>query len=237
MMRKMGAALQLVIWLLPASRAKYRILRVFGHEIHHTALVRSNIVWRVGSITIGPSARVGRWNVFKNLRAVRIGESASMGRFNVFGSHPVYVRLYPDGGELEMATKSKITGWHRIDCSGSVRLGELASIAGNQTSILTHSVDLKKNAQAAYPVVIGPRSFVGARCLILGGATLPGCSVLAAGSVLTRSKKVRQPGLWAGSPAAYRGELTGDWFERTDTYTLDVYVPHTDQIVKHAFGV
>ncbi|MEH3090306.1 MAG: GDSL-type esterase/lipase family protein, partial [Microbacterium arborescens] len=193
--------------LLPAGRVKNALLRRAGHRIHPTAQARSSIVWRVGSFEMAAGASFGSANVVKNMREIRLGQSAMIGRWNLVSSHPLFVRHLPHGGSLVLGPHAKVTSRHQLDCSGSVSLGAFASLAGHQSRVMSHSVDLARNAQAAFPVVIGERSFVGTRVLILGGATLPDRSVLGAGSVLTRSRPDPEPGLWAGGagPPARRG--------------------------------
>jgi len=223
------------VWLLPAGSAKNRALRRLGHRIDRTAVVRPSLVLRVGRVTMAPRSRIGRWNLFKDLSEVSLDEGATIGRFNLVSSHPVYRRLYRHGARLTMGPGSKITSRHQLDCSGSMELGALSSIAGQDTRVLSHSVDLRRDAQAAWPVVIGERSFVGARCLILGGAELPPRSVLAAGSVLPRAREPRSPGLWAGAPAALRGPVDGAWFDRVAGHTRRVFDPSSGEVVEDAF--
>ena len=226
--------LMAAVWLLPASVVKNRLLRSMGHDVHPTAIARSCVVVRVDRITMGPGSRLWRWNLIKNMRSVSLGEDASIGRLNVISAHPVYKRLYPDGAELTLESHAKITSRHQLDCSGSVLIGAYSSMAGHQTRVLSHSVDVRRDAQVAHPVRIGARSFVGARCLLLGGAVLPERSVLGAGSVLTKTREDAQPGLWAGVPATLRGPIDGKWFSRSATGTTSVYVPATGETIENA---
>ncbi|MFU8946824.1 acyltransferase [Mycetocola zhadangensis] len=115
-----------------------------------------------------------------------------------------------------------------------MEIGAYAAFAGHDSRVLSHSVDLARDAQVAYPVIIGERSFVGTRSLLLGGAVLPPRSILAAGSVLTRRADVGEPGLWAGAPAKFKGPVNGAWFTRSRMSTSRVYVPETDQTVEDA---
>ena len=226
--------LRTAAWILPASQLKNRVLRLLGHDVHPTAIARSCAVIRVDRVTMGPESRIWRWNLIKNMRLVSIGERGSIGRLNVISSHPVYKRLYPDGAELTLGSHAKITSRHQLDCSGSVLIGEYASMAGHQTRVLSHSVDVRRDVQVAHPVRIGARSFIGARCLLLGGAVLPERSVLGAGSVLTKSRIAGEPGLWAGVPATLRGPIDGKWFSRIATGTTRVYIPSTGETVEDA---
>jgi acetyltransferase-like isoleucine patch superfamily enzyme len=223
------------VWLLPASRGKNRFLRRLGDDIAPSAILHPNLIRHVDSISIGPGARIGMGNVIKHLRVLRLGPSATIGRYSLISAHPVYRRLLPDGARLELAERAAITSRHTLDCAGSVLIHEGAMVAGHSSTVLTHSIDLKRDAQTAYPVEIGAYSFVGAHCLMLGGARLPDHSVLAAGSVLPRAKGQEEPGLWAGVPATRRGEVDGAWFSRTATGTRRVYVPATGEVVEDAF--
>lgn len=224
-----------LVWLLPASRPKNRMLCALGHPVHPTATARSNLVRHVAVISLGAHSRIARWNLIRNLRLLEIAAHATVGRLNVISAHPVFARLYPDGASLTVAEHAYVTSRHHLDCSGSITVGAFASIAGHSSSVLTHSIDLRKDVQSAYPVVIGERSFVGAGCTILGGAELPPRSVLGAGSVLTRSGSPREPGLWAGAPATNRGPVDGRWFGRLKTGTNRVYIPATGETVDEAF--
>ncbi|TFC94236.1 MULTISPECIES: DapH/DapD/GlmU-related protein [Cryobacterium] len=233
-MSQIKDVMRALAWALPASTAKNRLLRSIGHDVHPSAIARSCLVFRVSQVTMGANSRIGRWNLLKNMRTVSIGDHATIGRLNIFSSHPVYKKLYPDGAALDVGSHSFVTSRHQFDCSGSIVIGEYSSVAGHETKIVTHSIDVRRNAQAAYPVRIGSRSFVGARCLLLGGAILPDRSVLAGGSVLSRAREDALPGLWAGVPAVLRGPIDGEWFERSTTGTSRVFIPATGETVEDA---
>lgn len=222
------------MWILPASSLKNRMLRSLGHDVHPSAIARSNLVWRVSRFDMAEGSRIGKWNMIKDLRALSIGSHASVGRLNVISAHPVYKRLYSNGASLSVGVHAFITSRHQLDCSGAIALGEFASMAGHGTMVLTHSIDVGRDVQAAYPVIIGERSFVGARCLLLGGGTLPPRSVLAAGSVLARTRDAQDSGLWAGVPAKHKGDVKGSWFDREVTGTSRVYIPETGEVVENA---
>lgn len=226
--------LQAGVWILPASAAKNFALRRLGHNVHPRARAASNVVWKVSSVELGAESRIGKWNVVKNMRRVRLADGAMIGRMNLISAPPVYVRLLPDGGVLDVGAHGKIMSRHQLDCSARVEVGSFASLAGHESRILTHSVDLRENAQTAVPVRIGERSFVASRCLILGGAVLPGRSVLAAGAVLVQGNGVK-PGMYAGVPARWVTEVEGAWFDRDEGETRHVVVHTPDGIVEQAF--
>lgn len=234
-MNQFKKAAQALVWLGPASRLKNWMLRGLGHHIHPTAIARSCLVINVSHFSMAAGSRIGRWNAIKNLLELSLETEATIGRFNTITANGVFARLYRDGARLTLAEHSYVTSRHRLDCSGSVHVGAFASVAGHSTTILTHSIDLRRDAQAAYPVIIGERSFLGTNCTLLGGAEMPPHSVLGAGSVLTRTRGQREPGLWAGVPATHRGPTAGLWFTRSVTGTRRVYIPATGETVENAF--
>lgn len=223
------------VWMLPPGSRKNRMLRRLGDDIHPTAVLHPNLVRNVDRVSVGAGARIGLGNVIKQLRELTLGPGATIGRYNLISAHPVYRRLLPGGARLELAERAAVTSRHTLDCAGSVTVHEGAMIAGHSSTVLTHSIDLKRDAQTAYPVEIGAYSFVGAHCLMLGGAKLPHHSVLAAGSVLPRLKGEPEPGLWAGVPATRRGDTGGAWFSRKTTGTRRVFIPATGETIEDAF--
>jgi len=82
---------------------------------------------------------------------------------------------------------SAITKNHLIDCTDTMTIGALTSIAGYGMHTLSHSTSPQNNAQHCAPVKIGSRSFVGTRSILLPGTVLPDSSVPGAGSALTKA--------------------------------------------------
>lgn len=220
-------------WLLPACGAKNRLLTRLGHHVAPTALAAPNFVWDVDEFTVGGGALVLAGNMIRHLSAVEVADDALLGKFNLISAHPTYKAHYPEPNGLFLETGAKVLSRHQLDCSAAVRVRSFATIAGHGTNVLTHSVDLGRDAQAAYPVTIGERSFVGTRCLLLGGADLPARSVLAAGSTMLRPRGGERPeGLYAGNPAVFRKKVDGAWFHRRHPHTNNLYVPDTGRTIK-----
>ena len=222
-------------WLLPSGAVKRAVLRPFGHVLAADAVARPNLVWRVDRVELAAGARIGRFNGLKQLRLVSLGEGASLGNYNTVSTHPAYRRYFPDGSHLTLAPRSGITSRHTFDCSGGITLDELALVAGRDSLFLTHSLDLKRDAQTTAPIVVGARTFVSTRCTVVGGARVPSRSVVAAGAVVTRARDDQDPGLYGGVPARRIGDVDGAWFERSTGSTRRLYLPATDETVERAF--
>lgn len=222
-------------WILPSTAAKRSLLGRLGHHVDPSATVRPNLVWRVGELSMGPGSGLGLLNIVKNMRSVSLGAGTRVGRLNVISAHPVYRRLYPAGAVLRLEDGVTLTSRHALDCSGGITVGAFSLVAGRGSVLMTHSIDAARDAQVAHPITIGSRTFVSTRCLVLGGATIPDRSLVAAGAVVPRSREVREPGTYAGVPARRIGDAEGAWFDRTTPQTRRVYVPATDQTVENAF--
>lgn len=229
------AIFQALAWLLPASPVKNWILSRLGHKVHPTATVRSNFVWKIDRVSLEQNSCIGVGNTVRNIALLALGRNSSVGNFNVISAHPVYASLSPSAGRLEVGDGAFVTGKHYLDCSGSIRIGSMAALAGHGTQILTHTIDLRIDAQTARPVEIGTRSFVGTRCLILSGSILPPRSILAPGSVLRADDPDMRPGLWAGAPAIFKMEVQGAWFDRSQSATRTVFVGETGESIENAF--
>lgn len=223
----------LALWLLPASRVKNRMLTALGHRIAPTAKAQSNLVWKVRAFEMADRSGINRWNLIKGMKRVRLSECATIGRNNMISANRAYARI-AGGARLELGDHAYLTSRHSVDASGSLIIGDYSALAGFGTQVLTHSIDLSRDAQTAYPIVIGERSFIGAKCLLLGGSRLPARSVLAAGSVLTDAERTEQ-GLWAGVPARFKTAIEGRWFDREVGETRDIYLPDEDRTVSAGF--
>ena len=102
--------------------------------------------------------------------------------------------------EFIIGEHTRITANHHFDCNGGVYIGKYTTIAGMNTQILTHGIDLIESVQKADKTIIGTYCFVGTKCIILKGAVLPNNCLLAAGAVLTKSY-VESEMIYAGVPA------------------------------------
>ncbi|WP_417234443.1 acyltransferase [Arthrobacter sp.] len=208
--------LQTLIWLIPASSGKNKLLTKFGHSISPSAYIAPNLVFNVQHVSAGPRSSIGPTNVIRNMKEIWLSEASKIGSFNVISSHPVYQRLYANGATLVLRANSSITSWHQLDAAGGIQLGGFACLGGSGSKILTHSIDLRLNVQAAYPVTIGRRTFVDSSCLILGGAVLPESSFFGVGTVVPHSSAAKNPGHWSGNPAKRTGDAEGNWYNRED---------------------
>lgn len=123
--------------------------------------------------------------------------------------------------KLTLGEHAAITSRHIIDCTDTVTIERFATVAGFQSQLLTHSIDLELNKQRCAPITIGEYSFVGTASVVLPGAVLPGFSILGAKALL--NKKFEEPYvLYGGVPARPIKTLSSElkYFARTHGYVL-----------------
>ncbi|MEO8020202.1 MAG: acyltransferase [Pseudomonadota bacterium] len=199
------------------------LLRVFcGYSFGPGARIGRSLIG-CRSLSMGTAARIGHFNIIKGMR-VDLAESASIGDFNwISGLGKDSRKHFGDepgrDPALIMGQHAALTARHYIDCSNRVDIGEFATLGGARSQILTHAIDFARNRQTSAAVRIGRYCFVGTSCVVLRGAELPDCSVLAAGSTLARA--FQEPFmLYSGVPAQPVKPLDRDaeYFRRTRGY-------------------
>ncbi|MFC5063205.1 acyltransferase [Actinomycetospora atypica] len=204
--------LHTLVWLLPASGVKNRLLRRFGHVIARDASLGSCVVLTLGHLHAGERALIAAGSFVRGIREMVLSDDAAVGPWNILTAHPAF-QHEGENGVLWVGAHAVITSRHSIDCSGRVVLGAFSSVGGHGTQVLSHEVDFTGPVQTCADIEIGDHSFVGTRCTVLSGARLPDRSVLAAGSLLRRGPD-EGAGLYTGSPARRKQALDGAWFHR-----------------------
>ena len=209
--RLAGRALTVV---LPWPIKRHILNACCGYQIHPSAHI--GLAWIFPrKLMMGEGSRIDHFTVAVHLDRMELGEHATIGRGNWITGFPIgsasgHFRHQP-GREpaLVMGRHSAITKNHHFDCTARIDIGAFATIAGYQSQLLTHSIDIAAGRQHAEPIRIGRFGFVGTRCVVLGGATLPDSSVLGAASLL--NKPFDEPFvLYAGTPARHVKKLPED---------------------------
>lgn len=222
--------IEVLFWLLPASRLKNRLLTMCGHDIDPSAHIGPNLVVGVVKFHIGANAAIGPFNVIRGMGLVRMGEYAIINSWNWISAHPVYRSIDRDAGTLFLGTCARIGSRNYLDSSGTIVIKAFAYVGGNKCVLQTHEPHFATDDQSVGRVTVGHHSMVGTRAVLLKGAALPDRSLLAANSTLVSSKGGDRAGLYAGSPAVWRRETEGDWFTR-NTYTMG------DHLIDEPMGI
>jgi acetyltransferase-like isoleucine patch superfamily enzyme len=197
---------QVLICVLPWRLRRSLLIRYFKFDIDPSARIGLSWVYPT-HLKMGPNAQIGSLSVVLNLDKCVVSDSASIGRQNWITGYPksgrkFFIKYTKRESELFLGRHSCITKNHHIDCTDSIHIGEFSTIAGYQSQLLTHSIDIENGEQACSPIHIGKYCFVGTRVVILPGAKVPDFSVVGAGAVLNK-KFEETHSIYGGVPARH----------------------------------
>jgi len=197
--------LKLLTLILPQSLKRRALKKWFGYEIHPTASL--GLTWVFPhKLVMHAGSRIDHFTAAVHLDYIELGVNASIGRSNWitgFSTHTDSKHFKHQANrkpELIMGEEAAITKNHHIDCTSSIHIGRFSTVAGYNSQLLTHSIDVFENRQDSAPIVIGEYSFVGTNVVVLGGAVLPAYSVLGAKALLSHAYTETWT-LYAGVPA------------------------------------
>ena len=166
-------------------------------------------------LVLKPGSNIGHFNVVINLDKLVLNENSSIGRSNWITGFPTKSdsrHFAHDKGresELIIGKESAITKNHHLDCTNAIHIGDFVTIAGYNSQLLTHSIDIYECRQDSHPIMIGDYCFVSTDVNILGGSVLPAYSVLAAGAVLNKIY-AEEWKLYGGVPAKPIKDISKD---------------------------
>jgi acetyltransferase-like isoleucine patch superfamily enzyme len=216
---------KLIIIFFPWTLKRWMLKRKFGYEIDPSA--RIGFAWVYPKqLRMGKKSRIDHFTVAIHLDSIDLGDYSTIGRSN-------WITGYPSGSQkhfahqkdrrpqLIMGEHSAITKSHHVDCTHEIRVGKFSTVAGYQSQLMTHAIDILEGQQHSEPIEIGDYCFVSTRCIILGGARLPSYSVLAAGAVLTKAFD-QSFSLYGGVPAQYIKDIPKEagYFNRTTGFVI-----------------
>lgn len=208
---------------LPWAIKRWLLCKLLGFQIHPTA--RIGLSWLgMKQLVMEEGTRIGHGNVFKGLDLVKMEGFSAIGRFNLFtciatSNRKHFQHVQNRKTTFHLGIHARVTMLHLLDCNAPITVGRYSTLAGYQSQFLTHSIDVVKSRQDVSPISIGDYCFLGTRCLLLGGTTIPDRSVLGAGAIAL-DNFTEAGGIYAGVPAKWKKALpheTAYWL-RTDGF-------------------
>ena len=204
---------QLLILPLPWVLRRPLLGLIPGFSIAANARVGFSLIG-ARSCVLSDGAVIGHLTFVKGLDRLQMDAEARLGNLNwvtaVPSSAAIFFHHLPDRRpDLVIEQHAAVTHRHLIDCTGGVRIGSFATVAGWRSQVISHSFDFRLSRQDAAPITVGRYAFVGSNCILLKGSNLPERSVLGAGSVYEASETAPL-GLYRGNPAERVGELPDD---------------------------
>lgn len=210
--------------ILPWKLKRIVLQKWLGYTLHPTARIGLSWVFP-DRLEMAAGAVIGHLNVAVNLDFIQMDEKASIGRGNWITGfstkvESLHFRHQParEAG-LIIGHSSAITKNHHIDCTNLITIGRFATVAGYNSQLLTHSINVRENRQDSAPITIGDYTFVGTNVVVLGGSVLPSYSVLGAKSLLNKPYTDEWK-LYAGVPAKMVSDIHQDdkYFSRTEGF-------------------
>jgi acetyltransferase-like isoleucine patch superfamily enzyme len=217
--------LMLVSFLLPWEMRRSLLERQFGFKIHPTC--RIGISWIAPSrLIMEEGARIDHLTVCKNIDLLHLKAHSSIGRGNWITGFPLgqsrhFAHQQDRQPQLIVGEHSAITHRHLIDCTNSVTIGKFTTVAGFQSQVITHWIDIEQSRQTSAPARVGDYCFVGTNCVLIGGSALPDFCVLGAKSLLNKAFTETYQ-LYGGVPAQSIQKLSPDckYFQRTEGFVV-----------------
>jgi acetyltransferase-like isoleucine patch superfamily enzyme len=197
------SSLTTLAFLLPFQRLKIRLLNLLGHDIHPTVLIGICLVRHVRRFELAEGARIGHFNVFRDLDLVQLGHGSRIIYFNQFMSgitledreHSSLHRT------LRMAENSHIVTSHVFDCAGGVIVGEDCWITGIRSTILSHAFDPEAGEIMLESVELKKGAIIATSCTLLPGSVVGEGALLAAGSAVWTRQQLSAGHVHGGVPA------------------------------------
>lgn len=215
-------ALQIAVMPLP-WRMRRRILSLLlRFELDPESYIGFSMVG-VKRCIMRAKSRIGNFNIIRNLDHLELGEDAGIGTFNNITGYPSSLKgsfshVADRRCHLTMEAMSGLTSRHFVDCTCGVTVGRKTTVAGIRSTILTHSIDVRRNRQDAAPVEFGEACFIGTNVIVLPGVTISNYCVVAAGSVVNKSLEGSGT-VYAGNPIQHKRTLD---FEETEYFHRSV---------------
>jgi len=205
--------ISILIIFLPWYFRRKLLNILFGYNISPKSKIGLSIVVP-RKLTLGPGSSIGSLNMCKGLDEIFMSENSSIGNMNWisgFSANDPNVPFFRNQSErkscLTIGKHSAITNRHLIDCSDAFTIMDFSTLAGAGTQILTHSIDLNLNEQKTNPVTIGNYCFIGTKCVILSGSSIPDYCIVGAMSLINK-KLLETHALYGGVPVKMIKKLT-----------------------------
>lgn len=197
-------ALTTLVFLMPPSGLKNRLLNLLGHQVHPLARIGINVVRRVGRFELAEGVLIAHFNLFRDLALVQMGRGARIVMFNQIHGDSGYEPGAIDNGTLRtlrMGAHSHIISQHYLDCGGGLLLEDDCWVTGIRTTVLTHAFDPHEGGIVLEPVVLRKGAVVATCCTMLPGSVIGEGSLVAAGSTTWTRQEVAAESLAGGVPA------------------------------------
>ena len=201
---KIKLIIYLLSLILPWAIRRIYLNKFLGYKISKYSYIGFSLVMSK-SLIMDEGARIGNFNIIKNLEYIKLEKFASIGNFNWISGYKKdlsihYVDMQSRHPAIELEEHSAITNRHFFDCTDLIHIGSYSIIAGNQSQFLTHSIDLELCKQVCNPIWIGNYCFIGTNSVLIKGSIIPDFSIISA-CTFVNSVLESSYALYGGVPA------------------------------------
>ncbi len=207
----MRAHLTFLVFLLPPSKLKNRLLNRLGHQVHPTAQIGISWVRRVERFELAEGVQINHFNVFLHMKLVQMGRGSTMVMFNWIVGGSGYEPGAEDHGALRtlrMGESAHMISMHYLDCGGGVIMENNTWFTGIRSTVLTHAFDPVNGGIILEPVTLKQGAAVSTNCTLLPGVTVGEGALIAAGSTAWTRQEIAAAHLHGGVPARRLTPLT-----------------------------
>lgn len=214
----------MLVFLMPSSGFKIRLLNLLGHKIHPTARIGMCWVQSVGRFELAEGATIGNFNAFRYLAKVEMGLGSRIVMFNwILGGSGLEPGLPEDERgvrrTLRMGDHAHIISFHFLDCGGGLLMADETWLTGIRTTVLSHAFDPHEGGMILEPVELKQGAVVSTSCTMLPGTVIGEGALLAAGSTLWTRQELAGGSLYGGVPARRLSAIDiSDWVYNRHRY-------------------
>lgn len=207
----MRSRLTTVVFLLPASRLKNRLLNLLGHSVHPTARLGICLVIKVERFDLAEGVLVNNFNFFQHLALVQIGYGSRIMMLNWILGGSGFESDGVDRGDLrtlKMGAHAHVISCHYLDCGGGLIMSDNSWLTGVRSTVLSHAFDPEGGGIVLEPIVLEKGAVVATSCTMLPGTVVGAGALLAAGSTTWTGQKLAPESLYGGVPARRLAPIT-----------------------------
>jgi len=203
-------------------RMAFWILNLLGHKVHPKSKVGFSLLWINNELVLNEASLIGDFNLIliDNLAIDRngrigdrnkllgpydfiLGKAAAIGNGNSCYRAPLGVTQ--GKAILRLGELSKITSFHRIDCTCTITMGDYCTLAGHESQLWTHSYYHDRTGPGRFrldgPIEIGNNVNIGSRSVITCGVRIADGITIGANSSI--SKSLLKAGVYVNQPLRF----------------------------------
>lgn len=195
--------ISIFLWIFPWHIRCFLLNKAFGYKISYQARIGFSIIIP-SQLEMGEYAKIGHLTLCKGLNILKLGVYCMIGNLNWISGFPLKDKTFfshrvDRDPSLIIGDHSAITHRHLLDCTDKIVIDNFTTIAGYNSQLLTHSIDIMESRQDCKPIHIGSYCFISTSCILLPGSSLGDYCIMGANSLLNKNYK-EQFRLYGGVP-------------------------------------